>query len=66
MAWAWQLWLSPRPVRRRIDASQKTFMAAGNMARFEILDEPDGRWGLRETHYIDNPRVKAGLSGPPL
>lgn len=41
-------------------------MAAGGMARFEVIDEPEGRWGVRETHYIDNAAVKAGMSGPPL
>ncbi|KAI1338692.1 hypothetical protein F5Y15DRAFT_416916 [Xylariaceae sp. FL0016] len=66
MAWAWQNWLSPRPLDRT-DISRKTdFLTAGNAARYEIVYEPNGRWGCRETHYIDNPRVKAGLSGPPL
>lgn len=66
MAWAWRHWLSPRPLRRTAINSKKEFMAAGGMARFEVLDEPEGRWSVRETHYIDNAAVKAGMSGPPL
>lgn len=42
-------------------------MTSGNMALFEFLrDDDDGRWVVRETHYIDNPQVRKGLSGPPL
>jgi hypothetical protein len=66
MTWAWQLWLSPRPLHRTNISTQSSFVTAGNAARFDILVEDDGRWGLRETHFIDNPLVKAGLSGPPL
>ncbi|KAI0120165.1 hypothetical protein GGR51DRAFT_545177 [Nemania sp. FL0031] len=66
MAWWWQLWLSPRPLRRTNISTQSSFVTAGNAARFDILTEDDGRWGVRETHDIKNPIVKAGLSGPPL
>ena len=66
MVWAWQLWLSLRPLHRTKLASQSTFATAGNAAHYEFLTEDDGRWGVRETHYIDNPVVRAGLSGPPL
>ncbi|ORY71070.1 uncharacterized protein BCR38DRAFT_415851 [Pseudomassariella vexata] len=66
MVWAWQLWLSPRPPHRSITATQSSFTATGNSARYDVLTVPDGLWGVRETHYIDNPRVKAGESGPPL
>lgn len=66
MVWSWQLWLSPRPLHRTNIASQSTFDTAGNAARYEFLPEDFGRWGVRETHYIDNPVVKAGRSGPPL
>ncbi|RYP45557.1 hypothetical protein DL768_008106 [Monosporascus sp. mg162] len=64
--WVWQLWLSPRPKRRTNIASQSTFTTAGGAAVYEFLIEDDGSWGVGETHFIDNPIVKAGLSGPPL
>lgn len=66
MAWAWQLWLSPRPQHRTKIGSQATFTTAGDAARFEFFTEDDGRWAVRETHYIDNPIVRAGKAGPPL
>ncbi|KAI0174359.1 hypothetical protein BJ166DRAFT_511959 [Pestalotiopsis sp. NC0098] len=66
MVWFWQLWLSPRPARRTNISAQLSFVTAGDAARFDILTEDDGLWGLRETHFIDNPLVKKGLSGPPL
>lgn len=66
MAWAWQHWLSARPLHRTVINTKKDFLAAGEMARFEVLDDPDGRWSVRETHYIRNAAVKAGRSGPPL
>ncbi|KAK8044421.1 hypothetical protein PG993_004445 [Apiospora rasikravindrae] len=66
MARAWQRWLSPRPLLRTNISTQTSFLTAGNAARYEVIYEPNGRWGCRETHYIDNPRVKAGMSGPPL
>ncbi|KAI5918412.1 hypothetical protein F4810DRAFT_725716 [Camillea tinctor] len=66
MVRAWQHWLSPRPKYRTNISNQSSFVTAGNAARFDILDEKDGRWGLRETHFVDNPIVRAGKSGPPL
>ncbi|GAP88224.1 hypothetical protein SAMD00023353_3000140 [Rosellinia necatrix] len=66
MVRTWQLWLSPRPLRRSITATETSFTATGGAARYDILPEADGRWGVRETHYIENPRVKTGQSGPPL
>ncbi|KAK6210533.1 hypothetical protein LQW54_006141 [Pestalotiopsis sp. IQ-011] len=66
MARAWQRWLSPRPLLRTNTSTQNTFYSAGGMARFDIIPEKDNSWSLRETHYIEHPRVKAGLSGPPL
>ncbi|GJC93315.1 putative ankyrin repeat domain-containing protein 29 protein [Colletotrichum tabaci] len=66
MTRAWQLWLSPRPRKRTNISTQSSFVTAGDAARFDILTEDDGRWGLRETHFINNPLVKAGKSGPPL
>ncbi|KAL7898969.1 hypothetical protein HDV63DRAFT_379274 [Trichoderma sp. SZMC 28014] len=65
MAWFWQLWLSPRPQRSEI-ATDLTVYSNDDAALFEFLIEPDGRWVVKETHYINNPLVKKGLSGPPL
>lgn len=65
MAWFWQLWLSPRPQRSEI-ATDLTVYSNNDAALFEFLIEPDGRWVVQETHYINNPLVKNGLSGPPL
>jgi hypothetical protein len=66
MVYAWQQWLSARPLTRTNTSTQNTFYSAGNAAKFDILLGENGDWSLRETHYIENPRVKAGLSGPPL
>ncbi|KAL6855661.1 hypothetical protein J3F83DRAFT_718576 [Trichoderma novae-zelandiae] len=65
MVYAWQLWLSPRP-QRSVIASSAHICSHDDAALFEFLKEDDGRWVVRETHYIDNPLVKKGLSGPPL
>lgn len=69
--WAWskmfknqQLWLSPRPVRRTNTAAKAQLMAAGDAALFEFLKADNGKWFVRETHYIEHPLVKAGRSGP--
>ncbi|RYP12908.1 hypothetical protein DL765_007124 [Monosporascus sp. GIB2] len=66
MVWAWQQWLSPRPQHRTVNTSRVSFLTSGNAALYEPLSKPDGLWYVRETHYIENPIVKAGLSGPPL
>ncbi|KAL8942499.1 MAG: hypothetical protein Q9216_001643 [Gyalolechia sp. 2 TL-2023] len=66
MVWAWQLWLSPRPRRRTANTSQESFVTSGNAALYETVSKPGGLWAIKETHYIENPVVKAGLSGPPL
>jgi hypothetical protein len=47
-------------------ASSSHIYSNDDAALFEFLREEDGRWVVRETHYIDNPLVKKGLSGPPL
>ncbi|KAL6695687.1 hypothetical protein J3F84DRAFT_349002 [Trichoderma pleuroticola] len=65
MVSAWQLWLSPRPQRSVIAFSSHIY-SSDNAALFEFLKEDDGRWVVRESHYINNPLVKDGLSGPPL
>lgn len=61
-----QSWLSPRPECRTNTADEAEISSAGDAALFEFLTAEDGRWIAKETHYIDNPIVKAGLSGPPL
>jgi hypothetical protein len=66
MVWAWQLWLSPRPRRRTANTSQESFVTSGNAALYETVSKPGGLWAIKETHYVENPVVKAGLSGPPL
>lgn len=66
MAWAWQQWLSPRPKQRSITNMLTAFPHLGDAALYEPLSKPNGLWVVRETHYIKNPLVKAGLSGPPL
>ncbi|PTB63073.1 hypothetical protein BBK36DRAFT_1182743 [Trichoderma citrinoviride] len=65
MVYAWQLWLSPRP-QRSVIASSSHIYSNNDAALFKFLKEEDGRWVVRETHFIDNPLVKNGLSGPPL
>ena len=66
MVWAWQLVLSPRPRRRTVNTSQESFVTSGGAALYETVSKPGGLWAMKETHYIENPAVKAGLSGPPL
>ena len=66
MANALQHWLSARPVRTNV-AAQETAHSAGEAILYEFLrSQDDGRAIVQETHYISNPTVKAGLSGPPL
>jgi hypothetical protein len=65
MAWVWQLWLSPRP-QRSVTTSDSLIYSNDDAALFEFLKEDDGRWVVRETHYIHKSLVKNGLSGPPL
>ncbi|KAI1112708.1 hypothetical protein F5Y14DRAFT_245149 [Nemania sp. NC0429] len=66
MPWAWQVWLSPRPKTRTVTNTQTAFAHLGDAALYEPLAKPDGLWVVRETHYLKNPLVQAGLSGPPL
>ncbi|KAH4116037.1 hypothetical protein HBH64_047200 [Parastagonospora nodorum] len=66
MVWAWQEWLSPRPKQRTITTTQTAFPHLGDAALYEPLSKPNGLWVIRETHYIKDPIVKAGLSGPPI
>lgn len=66
MIWQWQLWLSPRPRQRSNTSSQPYIYTSGNASLFEFLKDDQGRWVVKETHYMDNPLVRAGRSGPPL
>nr|A0A1J0HSL4.1 RecName: Full=Oxidoreductase iacF; AltName: Full=Iso-A82775C biosynthesis cluster protein F [Pestalotiopsis fici W106-1]APC57598.1 putative cupin [Pestalotiopsis fici] len=66
MVWAWQQWLSPRPQKRTKNTSQVAFYTSENAALYEPLSKPDGNWYVRETHFRENPNVRAGLTGPPL
>ncbi|RYP78225.1 hypothetical protein DL771_000702 [Monosporascus sp. 5C6A] len=65
MAWGWQHWLSPRPLRRTPTSSEPHILGAHDAVLFQFLEE-DGRKVIRETHYADNKIVRDGLSGPPL
>lgn len=66
MVWAWQQWLSPRPKQRTRNNTQSFFYHLGNAALYEPLSKADDLWVVRETHYIEHPLVRAGLTGPPL
>ncbi|KIA75780.1 hypothetical protein HK57_00394 [Aspergillus ustus] len=68
MARPWQLWLSRRPLRRTGVPWQQagSLLSAHGAALFEFLRDNDGRWVVRETHYINNEIVRRGESGPPL
>lgn len=66
MVSALQRWLSPRPKERTITHHYIAFPHLGDAALYEPFSKPDGSWIVRETHYIKNALVKAGLSGPPL
>ncbi|KAK8070919.1 hypothetical protein PG997_011122 [Apiospora hydei] len=66
MVWGWQLWLSPRPTRRTRTPAEPRMLSVDDAALYEFNYEDGGRLFVRETHYADNPSVKAGLSGPPL
>ncbi|OQE43224.1 hypothetical protein PENCOP_c003G00135 [Penicillium coprophilum] len=65
MVWSWQLWLSPRPLRRTDTSGELSILAANDSALFEFKKEK-GRWVVIETHFIANPIVRKGLSGPQL
>lgn len=62
----WQLWLSPRPVRRTETPADARMLAPQDVALFEFIYEDDGRLVVKETHYADNKVVREGRSGPPL
>ena len=66
MLWRWQLWLSPRPLQRTVTSSEHHILGPHGAALYEFLADNNGRWTVRETHYINNRIVREGLSGPPL
>ncbi|KAK0622038.1 hypothetical protein B0T17DRAFT_618402 [Bombardia bombarda] len=65
MAKKWQLWLSPRPSRTQTPAGPR-ILSPHDAAMYEFNYEPNGGLVVTETHYADNPVVRAGKSGPPL
>lgn len=66
MVRSWQLWLSPRPLRRTRTPSAPRMLSPHDAALYEFLYEKDGRFVVKETHYANNQAVRAGISGPPL
>ncbi|KAI0972053.1 hypothetical protein F4678DRAFT_67334 [Xylaria arbuscula] len=66
MVWAWQQWLSPRPVSRTKNNTELNWDHLHGAAVYEPLPKPDGSYVVREHHYIENHFARAGLSGPPL
>ncbi|KAF1919307.1 hypothetical protein BDU57DRAFT_512329 [Ampelomyces quisqualis] len=66
MVWPWKQWPSPPRRQRSMTNPLSAFHHLGDAALYEPLSMPNGRWVIRETHYIKNPLVKAGLSGPPI
>ncbi|CVK95987.1 uncharacterized protein FMAN_13907 [Fusarium mangiferae] len=66
MVRTWQLWLSPRPMRRTETPSEPRMLSQNGAALFEFHYEGDGRLVVRETHHAENKLVQDGRSGPPL
>ncbi|KAH7383959.1 hypothetical protein BKA66DRAFT_463180 [Pyrenochaeta sp. MPI-SDFR-AT-0127] len=66
MVQPWQLWLSPRPLRRTKTPVERRMMAPEDAALFEYIYQDDGRLVVKETHYADSLAVREGRSGPPL
>ncbi|ETS80417.1 hypothetical protein PFICI_07946 [Pestalotiopsis fici W106-1] len=66
MVSSFQLWLSARPAKRTPINDKPSWSHLGDAAVYEPLSKADGLWYIRETHYIENQFVAAGLSGPPL
>ncbi|KAK4238364.1 hypothetical protein C8A03DRAFT_43878 [Achaetomium macrosporum] len=66
MARSWQLWLSPRPLRRTETPVEPRMLSADDASLYEFLYEADGRLVVKETHYASNKQVLQGASGPPL
>ncbi|KAI1426167.1 hypothetical protein F5Y12DRAFT_794628 [Xylaria sp. FL1777] len=66
MVYGWQLWLSPRPVRRTETPVEPRMLSPADAALYEFIAHEDGRFLVKETHFADNKLVRNGLSGPPL
>ncbi|KAG4217914.1 hypothetical protein PC116_g33606 [Phytophthora cactorum] len=66
MVYGWQLWLSPRPLRRTDTPLESRMLSPNDAALYEFLYDDDGRFVVKETHYAENKAVRDGLSGPPL
>ncbi|KAI1660863.1 hypothetical protein F4813DRAFT_348612 [Daldinia decipiens] len=66
MALGWQLWLSPRPLRRTDTPLGPRMLSPNDAALYEFFYNDEGHLIVRETHYAENQVVRDGLSGPPL
>ncbi|KAI1198788.1 hypothetical protein F5X97DRAFT_333103 [Nemania serpens] len=66
MVRGWQLWLSPRPAFRTLTPAEPRLLSTHDAALYEFIYNDDHDLIVRETHYVNNPAVRAGLSGPPL
>ncbi|KAI0879964.1 uncharacterized protein GGS22DRAFT_176317 [Annulohypoxylon maeteangense] len=66
MARAWQLWLSPRPLRRTDTPAEPCMLSPNDAALFEFLYDDNNRLIVRETHYANNKAVQDGVSGPSM
>ncbi|OTB10570.1 hypothetical protein K445DRAFT_27518 [Daldinia sp. EC12] len=66
MVYGWQLWLSPRPLRRTDTPLESHMLSPNDAALYEFLHDDDGRFVVKETHYAENKAVRDGMSGPPL
>ncbi|KAK6957467.1 hypothetical protein Daesc_000253 [Daldinia eschscholtzii] len=66
MVYGWQLWLSPRPLKRTDTPLESRMLSPNDAALYEFLYDDDGRFVVKETHYAENKAVRDGLSGPPL
>lgn len=65
MAQSWQLWLSPRPSQRTKIVQEATVLASSGDILYEFPMHR-GLRAVRETHYLGQPSVREGKSGPPL
>ncbi|KAI1119039.1 hypothetical protein F5Y14DRAFT_396263 [Nemania sp. NC0429] len=66
MVRSWQLWLSPRPLRRTETPAEGRVLSPFGAALYEFFTREDGHMIVKETHYANNKVVQNGQSGPPL
>ena len=66
MVRSWQLWLSPRPVKRTETPVKARMPYLEDAALFEYVYEDDVLLVVKETHYAEKIAVREGRSGPPL